>query len=117
IFKNPIKKGLMPTYDFTTIVNRLNDLENFMNSVITLSKKIFELPANTPGGMLIAIWNSVSLQTEQYDLGAALSGVFSVTNGIIALGTISRSVDTFTFSVGFQWRINGTVYNNAETDI
>lgn len=39
--------------------------------------------------------------------------VFSASNTIISLGTISRVGNVFTFSVGFVWRINGTIYQNS----
>jgi hypothetical protein len=35
------------------------------------------------------------------------------TNTIIALGTVTRSGNAFTFSVGFVWKINGTIYQNT----
>lgn len=39
--------------------------------------------------------------------------IFTATNSIIALGTITRVGNAFTFSVGFVWKINGTIYQNA----
>lgn len=39
--------------------------------------------------------------------------VFSASNIIVSLGTISRIGNVFTFSVGFVWRINGTIYQNT----
>jgi hypothetical protein len=39
--------------------------------------------------------------------------IFTATNSIVALGTITRVGNAFTFSVGFVWKINGTIYQNA----
>lgn len=39
--------------------------------------------------------------------------VFSATNQILQLGTITRDGNEFTFSVGFIWKINGTTYQNT----
>lgn len=102
--------------DWTALQNTVNQLVQFKNSIISNSKKIPDLPASTNGNKLVAVHNETSLETEQFDLTAALSGVYSLTNGILALGEITRVDDTFTFGVGFQWRINGTVYTNAEID-
>lgn len=104
----------MPTYDFNTIINRLNQLTNFMNSVTSLSKKIFELPESTAGQKSVATWNAASNQTEKFDLTAALNGMYSLTNGITALGNIVRAGADFTFEVGFEWLLNGIAYANAE---
>ena len=34
-------------------------------------------------------------------------------NPIIGIGTITRTVNDFTFSVGFKWKINAIIYQNA----
>lgn len=39
--------------------------------------------------------------------------IFTATNSIVSLGTITRVGNDFTFSVGFVWKINGTIYQNA----
>lgn len=39
--------------------------------------------------------------------------VFANANQIISLGTITRSGNQFTFSVGFVWKINGVTYQNT----
>jgi hypothetical protein len=39
--------------------------------------------------------------------------IVSEASGIIALGTVSRVGNVFTFSTGFVWRINGVVYQNT----
>jgi len=99
--------------DFTVIVQRLNELTTFMNNVRTLSKKIFELPDETVGNKLVAVWNESTLQTEKMDLSAALSGLNGIYDGVLNLGTINRSGNTFTFTVGFVWKIQGINYENA----
>ena len=98
--------------DFTTIVNRLNELTTFMNNVVSLSKKIFQLPPSTDGIKLVAVYNETSLETEQFNLTEALAPINEINDGIITLGEISRSGNRFTFSIGFIWRINGLVYEN-----
>lgn len=39
--------------------------------------------------------------------------VFANANTIISLGTITRTGNVFTFSVGFVWKINGITYQNT----
>lgn len=39
--------------------------------------------------------------------------IYSASNTIIAVGTITRNANVFTFSPGFKWRINGVVYENT----
>ena len=85
-----------------------------MNNVRTLSKKIFELPSSTAGNKLVAVYNETSLQTEKFNLTEALDGMYSLTNGITAIGNITRDGADFTFEVGFEWKINGIEYSNAE---
>ena len=85
-----------------------------MNNVRTLSKKIFELPPSTAGNKLVAVYNETSLQTEKFNLTEALDGMYSLTNGITAIGNITRDGADFTFEVGFEWKINGIEYSNAE---
>lgn len=108
----------MADFDIDVIINRLNELTNFMNSVNTLSKKIPQLPLPNAGQKSVAVWNDTTAQTEQFDLSAALNGVFAQTNGIIQLGTIPipRTGDTFTFDVGYIWRLNGIVNQNIEIE-
>lgn len=96
------------------IIQRLNVLTTFMNNVRTLSKKIFELPSSTAGNKLVAVYNETSLQTEKFNLTEALDGMYSLTNGITAIGNITRDGADFTFEVGFEWKINGIEYSNAE---
>lgn len=103
--------------DFTTIVTRLNELTTFMNNVVSLSKKIFQLPPSTSGVKLVAVYNESSQETEQFNLSDALDGMYSLTNGITALGDIVRDGADFTFEVGFEWEINGIEYANAEITI
>lgn len=100
--------------DFTVIVQRLNELTTFMNNVRTLSKKIFELPDETAGNKLVAVWNETDNETQKFDLTAALQGMYSLTNGLTAIGNIVRDGADFTFEVGFEWKINGIEYENAE---
>lgn len=100
--------------DFSPIIQRLNELTTFMNNVRTLSKKIFELPPSTAGNKLVAVYNETSLQTEKFNLTEALDGMYSLTNGITAIGNITRDGADFTFEVGFEWKINGIEYSNAE---
>ena len=100
--------------DFSVIIQRLNDLTTFMNNVRTLSKKIFELPLETAGNKLVAVYNETSMETEQFDLTAALNGMYSLTNGITEIGEITRDGADFTFGVGFEWKINGVPYANSE---
>lgn len=97
--------------DFSPIIQRLNELTTFMNNVRTLSKKIFELPSSTAGNKLVAVYNETSLQTEKFNLTEALDGM---SNGITAIGNITRDGADFTFEVGFEWKINGIEYSNAE---
>jgi len=99
--------------DFTALVTTVNELVAFKNNVVNLSKRIFQLPISTAGQKLVAVWNAASEKTEQFDLSAALDGVYALTNRIISLGAIIRAADDFTFQVGFQWRINGNVYENT----
>jgi len=99
--------------DITALITTVNELVVFKNSVITLSKRIFQLPASTAGIKTVAVHNASSNQTEQFNLTDALNGMYSITNQITALGAISRVDDTFTFGVGFQWRLNGINYANA----
>lgn len=104
--------------DFTALITTVNELVAFKNSVITLSKKIFQLPASTAGIKKVAVHNASSNQTEQFNLTDALNGMYSLTNQLLALGAITRVDDTFTFAVGFQWRINGINYANlADIDL
>lgn len=103
--------------DFTTIVTRLNELTTFMNNVVSLSKKIFQLPPSTAGVKLVAVYNESSEETEKFNLSEALDGMYSLTNGITALGNIVRDGADFTFEVGFEWKINGIEYANAEITI
>jgi len=100
--------------DFTTIVTRLNELTTILNNLISLSKKIFQLPPSTAGVKLVAVYNESSEETEQFNLSEALDGMYSLTNGITALGNIVRDAADFTFEVGFEWKINGIEYANAE---
>lgn len=99
--------------DFSVIIQRLNDLTAFMNGVRTLSKKIYELPPSTVGNKLVAVYNETSLDTEQFNLTDALGGMYSLINGITAIGDITRDGSDFTFEVGFEWKINGIEYANA----
>lgn len=99
--------------DFSVIITRLNELTTFMNNVISLSKKIFELPPSTAGQKSVAVWNAASNTTEQFDLSGALDAVNAIADGIKELGTITRSGNDFTFSVGFEWRIQGLNYANS----
>jgi hypothetical protein len=101
--------------DFTSIVTRLNELTTFMNNVVSLSKKIFQLPSSTAGNKLVAVWNESSEQTEQFNLTNAIQGMYTLTDGIKELGTISNVDNDYTFSVGYKWRINGIDYENEET--
>lgn len=39
--------------------------------------------------------------------------IVSDASGVVALGTVSRIGNVFTFSTGFKWRINGIVYENT----
>lgn len=39
--------------------------------------------------------------------------IYTASNTIIAVGTITRNANVFTFSAGFKWRINGVVYENT----
>jgi hypothetical protein len=98
--------------DFTTIVMRLNELTTFMNSVVSLSKKIFQLPPSTEGVKLVAVYNQTSLETEQFNLSQALATLNEINDGIIGLGEITRSGNRFIFYTGFYWRINGLLYQN-----
>lgn len=100
--------------DFTVIVQRLNELTTFMNNVRTLSKKIFELPDETAGNKLVAVWNETDEEPQKFDLTAALQGMYSLTNGLTAIGNIVRYGADFTFEVGFEWKINGIEYANEE---
>jgi hypothetical protein len=100
--------------DFTVIVQRLNELTTFMNNVRTLSKKIFELPDETAGNKLVAVWNETDEEPQKFDLTAALQGMYSLTNGLTAIGNIVRDGADFTFEVGFEWKINGIEYANEE---
>lgn len=99
--------------DFTTIVTRLNELTTFMNNVVSLSKKIFQLPPSTAGVKLVAVYNESSQETEQFNLSQALSALNAIDDGIVSLSRINRSGNTFTFTVGFVWKINGINYQNA----
>lgn len=103
--------------DFTNLVNIVSELVVFKNNIITNSKKIFQLPDYTIGNLFVAVWNDVELETQKFNLSDALGGVWALTNKILQLGEITRVGDTFTFSVGYQWRINGIIYSNAETDL
>ena len=100
--------------DFTVIVQRLNELTTFMNNVRTLSKKIFELPNETAGNKLVAVWNETDEEPQKFDLTAALQGMYSLTNGLTAIGNIVRDGADFTFEIGFEWKINGIEYANEE---
>jgi len=101
--------------DFTSIVTRLNELTTFMNNVVSLSKKIFQLPSSTVGNKLVAVWNESSEQTEQFNLTSAIQDMYTLTDGIKELGTVSNVGNDYTFSVGYKWRINGVNYENEET--
>lgn len=58
---------------------------------------------------------SITGSNNQFSCSPA---IYTATNTIIALGTITRSGNAFTFSVGFVWKINGTIYqNNAPVTI
>lgn len=100
--------------DFSIIIQRLNELTTFMNNVRTLSKKIFQLPPSTEGIKWVAAYNDTSQETEKFNLTDALNGMYSLTNGITAIGNIVRDGADFTFEVGFEWKINGIEYANAE---
>ena len=100
--------------DFSLIIQRLNELTTFMNNVRTLSKKIFQLPPSTEGVKWVAVYNDTSEETEKLNLTEALDGMYSLTNGITAIGNITRDGADFTFEVGFEWKINGIEYANAE---
>ena len=100
--------------DFSVIIQRLNELTTFMNNVRTLSKKIFQLPPSTEGVKWVAVYNDTSDETEKLNLTEALEGMYSLTNGITAIGNITRDGADFTFEVGFEWLINGISYANAE---
>lgn len=101
--------------DFTSIVTRLNELTTFMNNVVSLSKKIFQLPSSTTGNKLVAVWNESSEQTEQFNLTEAIQDMYTLTDGIKELGTVSNIGNDYIFSVGYKWRINGVNYENEET--
>ena len=98
--------------DFTTIVMRLNELTTFMNSVVSLSKKIFQLPTSTEGVKLVAVYNETSRETEQFNLSEVLNALNSINDGIVSLGRILRRGNTFIFNIGFIWKINGINYQN-----
>jgi hypothetical protein len=58
---------------------------------------------------------SITGSNNQFSCSPAIN---TATNTIIALGTVTRSGNAFTFSVGFVWKINGTIYqNNAPVTI
>jgi len=102
--------------NLTWLIQTVNELVAFKNSVVTLSKRIFQLPISTAGTKWVAVHNESSLVTEKFNLTDALAEVYSITNGITALGNITRDGADFTFEVGFQWRINGINYLNAEIE-
>jgi hypothetical protein len=99
--------------DLSVIIQRLNDLTTFKNNVVSLSKKIFQLPPSTAGVKLVAVYNESSQETEQFNLTEALIGLNGIYDGIISLGSINRSGNTFTFTVGFVWKIGGINYENT----
>jgi hypothetical protein len=100
-------------FDFNIIMQRLNDLSNWKNTVIANSKKIFQLPIATAGVKKIAVYNESSLTTEQFNLTDALNGFNLLNDKITAYGTISRVANVFTYSVGYQWILGGLNYANA----
>lgn len=103
-------------FDFNIIIERLNDLSNWKNSVIANSKKIFQLPIATAGVKKVAVYNENSLVTEQFNLTDALNGFNLLNDKITAYGTISRVANVFTYSVGYEWILGGLNYANT-TDI
>lgn len=101
-------------WNIDEIIQRLNTLTNNWNSLVANSKKIFQLPPSTAGVKYVAAYNETSTETEKFNLSDALNGMYSLTNGITAIGNIVRDGADFTFEVGFEWKINGIEYANAE---
>ena len=101
-------------WNIDEIIQRLNTLTNNWNSLVANSKKIFQLPPSTSGVKYVAAYNETSTETEKFNLSDALDGMYSLTNGITAIGNIVRDGADFTFEVGFEWKINGIEYANAE---
>lgn len=99
--------------NFNTIIQRLNQLTTFMNNVIANSKKIFELPEQTDGEKLVAVWNEESQRTEKYNFTELIAYINSINTRIVNFGTIDRDVNEFTFNVGFEWIIQGIEYANT----
>jgi len=99
---------------FDIIIQRLNDLSEWKNQIILNSKKIFQLPVATDGTKYVPVHNETSLETEKFNLTEALNGFNLLNDKITAFGTISREDDTFSFSLGYEWTINGLNYANTE---
>jgi len=91
----------------------LNQLTTFMNNVIANSKKIFELPEQTSGEKLVAVWNEESQRTEKYNFTELIGYINSINTRIVNFGTIDRDENEFTFNVGFEWIIQGIEYANT----
>lgn len=105
-------------FDFNIIIQRLNDLSNWKNTVIANSKKIFQLPIATAGVKKIAVHNETSFVTEQFNLTDALNGFNLLNDKITAYGTVTRVGNTFTYSVGYTWILGGLNYaNTSDIDI
>jgi hypothetical protein len=102
--------------DFAIIIQRLNELTARINTLISNSKKIIELPDVTDGAKWLAVWNETSLTTEKFSLTTLISAVFDLTNTILSRGSRNRVENVFTYSTGYQWRINGVTYLN-ENDV
>lgn len=101
--------------DFTSLFNTINELTTKVNSIITNSKKIFQLPSSSAGTKLVAVWNVADEQTQKFDLSNALQNVNNFSDRIIETSPITRDVNEFTFEAGFVWEIAGVQYTNIET--
>lgn len=95
------------------LILMVNELMAWKNGIQNNSKPINLLDPATAGNKLVPVYNETSLVTEKFDLTAALA-LFNYSNDkITQLGNITRSVNTFTFEVGFQGIIGGLNYANT----
>jgi len=97
---------------FEIFLNRLNELTSIVNTIISQSKKIFQLPSSTDGTKYVAVWNEDSTATEKFNLSDALEGFNALNDRIVTFGTITRTLNLFTFSSGYVWIINAVTYTN-----
>lgn len=99
--------------DLDIIIERLNQLTAYWNTLVSNSKKIIELPTETTGDKLIATYNTTNNETEQYNLTNLISRLNEISNRILIYGEYTEDGNDYTFEIGYVWFYDGITYANS----